>query len=288
MKTIEILKQLLLQEQNSKFSFLYDKYSKGKDKSKIPFETLKLLILTDPTTRYQSETDIQSMNPKDFDSNVKAGSYSEWIIKKYLQPEIQNTDVESASYNKDVAEYRRLFIEDLDKLNSDLKKYDRFKGRLPLESRQIQNMTRKELSSAVSEFKLSKTEKSSKEEEMTKSNPFQFPGSEIIHTGPKWTVVKISDTGKVGKDAACYFGGYYDIRDEFNETNWCTSNPTYTNYESYSKDGPLYVVLPNSDTEFGKKSGLPKTRYQFHFPSNKYMNRRDRGINLVEFLNGEG
>jgi hypothetical protein len=52
------------------------------------------------------------------------------------------------------------------------------------------------------------------------------------------------------------------------------------------KDGPLYVILPNEATEFGKKTGLPKERYQFHFQSNQFMDRRDRQVDLVGMLNG--
>ncbi len=35
------------------------------------------------------------------------------------------------------------------------------------------------------------------------------------------------------------------------------------------------------------KSGLPAYRYQFHFPSNQYMDPADRQIDLVKFLQGE-
>jgi hypothetical protein len=176
----------------------------------------------------------------------------------------------------------------MDKMNVDLLKFERFKGKLPEDQRDINKLTPAELSLAVDEFKLTKDSKSAKEERITKENPYQYPGSNIEIVTPNWTIVKISENNQEGKNAGAYFGGYYDTRDEFDETNWCTSKLDGTYFEHYIKDGPYYVVLPNTDTEFGKKTGLPKNRYQFHFPSNQYMNRRDRGINLVEFLNGEG
>jgi Leucine-rich repeat (LRR) protein len=46
-------------------------------------------------------------------------------------------------------------------------------------------------------------------------------------------------------------------------------------------------VFPNDDKGLvGKKTGLPQERFQFHFPSNQFMDRHDRQINLVEYLNG--
>jgi hypothetical protein len=47
-------------------------------------------------------------------------------------------------------------------------------------------------------------------------------------------------------------------------------------------------VLPNDDGgSVGQKTGLPQERYQFHFPSGQFMDRDDRQINLVEYLNGK-
>jgi Leucine-rich repeat (LRR) protein len=60
-----------------------------------------------------------------------------------------------------------------------------------------------------------------------------------------------------------------------------------TYFNTYIKQAPLYVILPNDDKgSVGNKTGLPVERYQFHFPSNQYMDRHDRQINLVEYLNG--
>jgi hypothetical protein len=42
-----------------------------------------------------------------------------------------------------------------------------------------------------------------------------------------------------------------------------------------------------SDLEYGEKSRLPALRYQFHFPSNQFMDPEDRRVDLVKLLNGE-
>jgi hypothetical protein len=220
-------------------------------------------------------------------SKVKVGKYVQWMLKNFVAPKLEY-EVGTPEYKRAAQEYRRLFIEDMDKMNVDLLKFERFKGKLPEDQRDINKLTPAELSLAVDEFKLTKDSKSAKEERITKENPFQYPGSNIEFVGPNWTIVKVSENNEEGKNAAGYFGGYYDTRDEFDESNWCTSKLDGSYFEHYIKDGPYYVVLPNTSTEFGKKTGLPKERYQFHFPSNQYMDRRDRGINLVEFLNGRG
>jgi hypothetical protein len=294
MKITSVLSNLITE--NARLQLLYDKFVKPNPKIKtepgkspkgiMDFDTLKTIIFGDPDTKVPNGFDKEGATYEEM-SKVKVGKYVQWMLKNFVQPKLEY-EVGTPEYKRAAQEYRRLFIEDMDKMNVDLLKYERFKNRLPEDQRDINKLTPAELSLAVDEFKLSKDSKSSKEERITKENPFQYPGSNIELETPDWTIVKIEDKGQVGKDAACYFGGYYDTQDINDETNWCTSKVDGSYFDHYIKDGPLYVILPNTDTEYGKKTGLPKNRYQFHFPSNQYMNRRDRGINLVEFLNGQG
>ena len=131
-----------------------------------------------------------------------------------------------------------------------------------------------------------------KEEKKEASKTYEHPGAEIVFRGSDWTVARISDQGQLGKDAAQFYGGSYQEPSR-GETRWCTSSPGLSYFNGYIKDGPLYVVIPNSgrkfsgEKEFGDVSGLPALRYQFHFPSNQYMDPQDRQINLVDFLNGQ-
>jgi Leucine-rich repeat (LRR) protein len=284
----------LITEQ-SRFQVLYDKLVKPSDKPRKPgekpkgamdFETLKNIIFGDPSTTVPQGFDKESATFEDM-GKIHVGKYVQWMLKNFIQPKLED-EVGTPEYKQNAKEYRRLFIEDMDKLNVDLLKFERFKSRLPVGERDINKYTPQTLSLAVDEFKLTKDSKSAKEERITKENPYKFEGSTIDFVGPNWTIVKIEDKTKIGDAAADYFGGYYDTRDEFDETNWCTSNVGGSYFYTYIKDGPLYVIIPNNATEFGKKTGLPKERYQFHFPSNQYMDRRDRQINLVEFLNGKG
>jgi len=115
---------------------------------------------------------------------------------------------------------------------------------------------------------------------------FKHAGGEIIFEGSNWVLIKISDKGATGKDAAIYYGGFKDHRN--GESDWCTSGPGLSFFEGYIKDGPLYVIFPQDDKgQVGGRTGLPKERYQFHFPSDQFMDRDDHRVDLVKLLNGE-
>jgi hypothetical protein len=72
------------------------------------------------------------------------------------------------------------------------------------------------------------------------------------------------------QNAACYYG---------QGTRWCTASKTSTNYyNSYSKDGDLYILLPKQPKYDGEK-------YQLHFASGQFMNEEDYQVdNIVELL----
>lgn len=288
----------LITEQ-SRFQVLYDKLVKPSDKPTRPgekpkgamdFETLKAIILADPTTIVPEGMDIDTISVEDM-GKVKVGKYSQWLLKNFIKPvftdERGGLEVGSPEYKKAAQEYRRLFLEDLYKVTSDLKKYEKVKQYLPQEARDINKITADELFKLLDEFVMPEKKQKELEKKVAKKTRegFNHAGGEIVWEGPNWTMIRISDKGEVGKDAAVYYGGFHEY--DMGETRWCTSSPGLTYFNGYIKDGPLYVIFPNDDKgEVGSKTGLPKERYQFHFPSNQYMDRTDRQINLVEYLNG--
>jgi len=297
MRFTEILTKMIIEESRTKF--LYDKMVKpqvevtsGRKKPKglMDFETLKALILADPTSKVPEGMDIDTITEKNMD-DLKSGKYTEWVIKNYVVPKksdmelSDDTDPKSSSYIKAHEEHKRLFIEDLYKLTDDLRKFDRGKQYLPQDKRDINIFTPKSLFSTLRDLVIpEKKKKETEQKEIKKTREgFNHGGAEIIYQGTKWTVVKISDKGEKGKDAAIYYGGFH-LYDQ-GESRWCTSSPGLSYFNSYIKDGPLYVIFPNDDGgKVGKKTGLPIERYQFHFPSNQFMNRDDNQINLVEYL----
>jgi hypothetical protein len=278
MKFTSILKELVLEQ--SRFEILRDALTKSvedkkgkKVKPKMTMQEFLQLVQADPTTRLNN-VDPQSADTKELEK-IKAGKYVNWIIKNYLQPTTERQPGDSG-YDREVKQVKDTFIEDLYKVTEDLIKYERFKSKLPVEKRQIQNLTPAQLYDAVKDFDLTlaKTTKSER-----KSAPVH-PGAKMIYDGDKWRVIKIEDKGAVGKEAACYYGG------NNKETRWCTSAPGASWFDRYIKDGPLYVIFDPNDTNIAPETGLPVDRYQFHFPSNQFMDRHDHSVDLVNFLNG--
>jgi hypothetical protein len=72
------------------------------------------------------------------------------------------------------------------------------------------------------------------------------------------------------QNAACYYG---------QGTRWCTAATKGSNYFGhYSKEGPLYILLPKQPKYDGEK-------YQLHFESEQFMDENDNGIDdIVIFL----
>ena len=287
-----ILRDLIVE--SSRFQVLFDKYvkpNKETRKGMMPFHVLFEIIAADPTSRVPEGMEAINAKPEDMEK-VKIGKYAQWILKNFVTPNIDLssgiTDPNSPAVKQAIKEYQALFLEDLYKVTGDLMKFERFKNRLPQEYRDINKLTPETLYDQVKDFSLEKT-KATADEKKEASTSYQHPGAEEVKRFGNWTVVKISNTGQLGKDAACFYGGYY-LEPQKGETRWCTSSPGLTWFDRYIKDGPLYVVIPNSPTKFtgsmdvGEKTGLPALRYQFHFPSNQYMDPADRQIDLVKFL----
>ena len=272
------MKKVILEQ--SRFELLFDALTKPstnkegkKVKPKLSKEEFIALVNADPTTR-TNNVDMETADSKEL-SNVKAGKYVQWLIKNYLTPTTERQPGDNG-YDKEVKQVKDTFLEDLYKVTEDLTKFERFKNRLPQEMRDINKLNPSALYEAVKDFDLTLATTTKTER---KSAPVH-PGAKMLFDGPTWRVIEIEDKGPVGKEAACFYGG------QNQETRWCTSAPGLTYFERYIKDGPLYVVFKPGDTDVSPETGLPKERYQFHFPSNQFMDRDDRQIDLVKYLNG--
>jgi len=278
MKFTSLLKSIIVEQ--SRFEVLMNALTKsGKDKEgnklrpKLSKKEFVDLVLADPTTRLNN-VDIETATPEEL-GKIKAGSYVPWLVKHYLMPKTE-TNPGDYTYEKDVKRAKDVFMEDLYKVTDDLKKFDRFKGRLPKEMRDINKLTPDQLYDAVKDFDLTLATTTKAER---KTAPVH-PGAKLVYDGENWRVVEIEDKGPVGKEAACFYGGNNQ------ETRWCTSAPGASWFERYIKDGPLYVIFNPNDTDVSPTTGLPKNRYQFHFPSNQFMDKDDRQQDLVQLLNG--
>ena len=301
MRITELLSKLITEQ--SRFQVLYDKMvkpapakegQKGKPKGLMDFEILKDIIFADPSTKAPENFDKEGANVQEMEK-VKVGKYVQWLLKNFISPKTSELGIEgevdpkSKQFQNAKKEYERLFLEDLFKQTERLEFYEKAKQYLPQEQRDINKLSIRDLFNIYANFELPEKKKKAEEKKEAKKSRegFNHKGGEIMYQGPNWTLIKISDKGQTGKDAAIWYGGYKEHKQ--GESDWCTSSPGLNYFEGYVKDGPLYVIFPNDDKgEVGKKTGLPKERYQFHFPSSQFMDRDDHQINLVEFLNGKG
>tara|TARA_R110000803_G_scaffold61444_3_gene121272 strand:+ start:12413 stop:13744 length:1332 start_codon:yes stop_codon:yes gene_type:complete len=270
MKFNEIIRAIIVEQ--GRYEILKKTYTEPKKKgdtvkpARLSIKTLNDIVLSDPTTRSSGNT------------IKKAGKYVNWILKQYLRLE-SNVEAQygTPQFKKELKEKSDLFFEDLYKTTEDLQKFDRFKSKIDVELRDINKLTIDTLFNTVKDFSLEKaiTTKAERKEMDV------HPGAKQVYNGSKYDVYMIEDQGELGKEAACFYGG------QNKETRWCTSAPGLSYFNTYIKQGPLYVLVDKTDTEVGEISGLPKHRYQFHFPSNQFMDVSDRQVNLVEFLLGE-
>jgi len=303
MKVLNVVKSIILE--NSRFNVLLDKYTtikKDKDGKKVnpllDITKLSEIIYADPTTKKPAEFDITDLSPDNL-SKVQPGAYSNWLLKCFEKPQLdddtlQMTEPGTASYKKAVMDARNLFMEDLFKVTDDLKKFTKYKQYFPQDKRDINKFgSPDELFRFLNAFQLPEKKKKELEKNQLKKEirkertGYSHPGATVEIETPTWTVVKISDIGPKGQEAASWYGGFYDYNN--GESRWCTSPPDSNYFKGYVKDGPLYVILANDDKGLvGGRTGLPQERFQFHFPSNQFMDRLDHSITLIDFLNGPG
>jgi len=184
--------------------------------------------------------------------------------------------------------------EDLFKIKDELTEFERIKQYLPEDQRDINKYTPQSLSSTLENFQLPEEKKKKKEKETLKKEirkereGFKHPGADIIFNGNDYTLIRIDfqKHGEKSLEAASWYGGFYDYKN--GESKWCTSPPNSNYAKTYMKDGPLYVILANNDNgKVGLRTGLPQERFQFHFPSNQFMDREDKPVELVKLLNGK-
>jgi hypothetical protein len=155
MKFTPLLKSIILEQ--SKFEFLSNKYIKPKVnkegkklKPKLTQQELNTFVAADPTTRLNN-VDLGNMSPDDL-NKVKAGKYVDWIANQYLSLKTERQPGENG-YERELANARETFMEDLYKVTDDLKKFERFKGKIKGE-KDINKLTADQLYDAVKDFDL--------------------------------------------------------------------------------------------------------------------------------------
>jgi len=282
-KLNNILSRIL--REDSRLDVLIDKYTKpkkdvekGNPKALMGLDILGQIIFADPTTKKPEGIDTSDLSLENL-KEVQPGQYVNWMLKNFEKPEVDESN--------NIGRARELFIEDLYQLTDDLVKFTKVKQYLPVDKRDINKFTSPNaLFTFLNNFELperikEKLKKNEFKKEIRKEREgFKHPGATVEYVGEKYTVIKIEGDNEKTREAASWYGEYNK------ETRWCTSTKDSRNFTRYIADGPLYVILPNDDNgKVGELTGLPEDRYQFHFPSDQYMDKFDHSINLVDFLN---
>ena len=172
----------------------------------------------------------------------RIGRYSKWLFRLYRELPIVERFVE----------------EDLPKATAYLKAFDRYKGRLPENKRDI-NVYR-----GLPDLYLGIKPFIDRDKPITKMEVIRDikAGAEKVYEDERWLVV-IPHT----KEAACLYGAH---------TQWCTAGRENNFFEAYDKQGNLYI---NIDKQNNRK-------YQFHFESRQFMDETDKPIekDILEFI----
>ena len=271
----------MLEQELSRLDVMMDRYTKPKKKAngkvipaKIPKDILTQLIIADPTTR-------QPEGPRDEGEIQKVGKYVQWIIKQWLglqqkaQEEYPYDPKPTSPFQGKFKQLQDLFLEDLYKTTEDLVKFDRFKSQIDASKRDINKITSTdELYDLTKDFSLEKATTSKAEQKAQRKRE----EVDYLYDGDRWEVV-VPKTKAVSCDMA---GAPL--------TRWCTASDNWNYYERYSGQGPLYMIRDKNDivSSGGKGVGEPRPKYQFHFPSNQYMDPDDRSVNLEQLLQDGG
>jgi hypothetical protein len=108
---------------------------------------------------------------------------------------------------------------------------------------------------------------------MDNMDEYELPEDEVRNKGKATEVYKDADVRIIvpeDEPAACYYG---------QGTRWCTASTKGSNYFGhYSRQGPLYILIPTKAQHEGEK-------YQLHFPSEQYMDEDDDPVVLDYIIN---
>jgi hypothetical protein len=204
---------------------IYDKFYK--DKIELPI--FQKLISGDPTTL------IGDGVPK------KKGRYSDWIIKTYLN-----------------SKYKDRFMEDLYKVKDGLELFHKFKNKLDIEVRDINNFQSINDLLDVTDGLIELQE----QEDLGKKEMEEIYENTIKILDNKEYLVVIPKS----EESSCYYG---------QGTRWCTAADNYNAFDGYNRDGNLYIII----------NRLHDEKHQLHPATNQFMDESDSRIDLNDFIN---
>ena len=170
--------------------------------------------------------------------------YVQWLAKVYANQGIKIEDILARGQNA-------------------LEVYNTYKLKkiLPPEYRDIGRLSFNDLENLTDSSELRQAFDAKQEQDRAKTMP---RGDSTVYYDDSTIRVLIPND----QDAACFYG---------QGTRWCTAAQNNNMYKTYSKQGPLYIILPKKPTDANDK-------YQFHFESGQYMDASDNQIDLDKIV----
>lgn len=198
-------------------------------------EPLQVAAQNDPTAQRIARGDVFTfLANADPSPNKK---FLQWLIGLYLKGNLKLEDVYKAS------EYLELFLKHGKKIPGELRDINRYK-----------NIN--DLYDVVQQYEEVQTKR-----EINRELDAKMHGPEhidLIYDSPTMKVIQLKS-----QQAACYFG---------TNTKWCTAAKRNNQFDSYAKQGPIFVVLVKKEN----------VRFQLHYESNQFMDEKDRRVNMLE------
>ena len=201
----------------------------------MPEEVFQTALRADPTAKLAPDGSV-----------AKCGIYSQWILKHYTHL---------------TAPSKARFAEDAYKFTDYLRLFDKNKGKLPVNKRDIMSYESiHDLWTQVEPFhnEIKAAEQSKERLEKVGKNDTAY-----LLDGPAYRVLV-----PLTKESAIYWGS---------DTEWCTADERddWNRFEVYNKEGPLYIAISKAD---------PAVKYQFHLESRQFMDVDDDEIDYVDFF----
>ena len=174
--------------------------------------------------------------------------YTEWIIRRYTKGDFNYGEIDSTSGPSLVYQYLQKFIEGM---------------RLRLiQNRDLNQYTWDQLKDKI--YEVFQTQQSTDDKQKSQQSVYPvLPDTKVLYNGPEGQFV-IPLTLK-SSQALQKIG---------NEAEWCTADSRAPRYfPTYTAKGPLYIWID--------RDGL---KYQFHFPTQQFMNQRDRRLSNDDMI----
>jgi hypothetical protein len=146
-------------------------------------------------------------------------------------------------------------LEDLYKATEYLTLYEKAKHLLPVEQRDILKFKNlPDLYDVIAPYVKGEVMSKSEQERATK-----LEGADRVYEDSKWLVIRPKTEA-----AACLYG---------KDSQWCT---TSGRFESYNKQGPLYIIFDKRIADDARKN--PMRKMQFHFETNQFMDATNKRL----------